>query len=183
MGHIWQAIVHGKVRKALGQLGWILLLGGNFFLTVKLLVYPGAFPIYMYYLYGAGLVLIIFCDVDWKDIGAAFNFPFSVINSFVDILSYIRLFAVGLAGYEIARSFNNMGGSLFNIPDLSWWMIPLCIIGGGLVILLGQGLNIVLCLLSVLVHGVRLNTLEFSNHVGLTWSGSEFKPFKKNSCN
>ena len=96
MGHIWQAIVHGKLRKALGQLGWILLLGGNFFLTVKLLVYPGAFPVYMYYLYGAGLVLIVFCDVDWKDIGAAFNFPFSVINSFVDILSYIRLFAVGL---------------------------------------------------------------------------------------
>ena len=76
-----------------------------------------------------------------------------------------------------------MGGSLFNIPDLSWWMVPLCILGGGLVILLGQGLNIVLCLLSVLVHGVRLNTLEFSNHVGLTWSGSEFKPFKKNNCN
>ena len=179
MGHIWQAIVHGKVRKAFGQLGWILLLGGNFFLTVKLLVYPGAFPVYMYYLYGIGIVLIIFCDVNWKDVGEAFNFPFSVINSFVDILSYIRLFAVGLAGYEIARSFNGMGGSLINIPDLSWWMIPLCIIGGALVIIFGQALNMVLCLLSVLVHGVRLNTLEFSNHVGLTWAGIEFKPFKK----
>lgn len=179
MGHIWQAIVHGKVRKAFGQLGWILLLGGNFFLTVKLLVYPGAFPVYMYYLYGAGIVLIIFCDVNWKDVGEAFNFPFSVINSFVDILSYIRLFAVGLAGYEIARSFNGMGESLINIPDLSWWMIPLCIIGGALVIIFGQALNMILCLLSVLVHGVRLNTLEFSNHVGLTWAGIEFKPFKK----
>lgn len=179
MGHIWQAIVHGKVRKALGQLGWILLLGGNFFLTVKLLVYPGAFPVYMYYLYGAGMFLIIFCDVNWKDVGEAFNFPFSIINSFVDILSYIRLFAVGLAGYEIARSFNGMGGSLIHIPELAWYMIPLCFIGGALVIVLGQGLNMVLCLLSVLVHGVRLNTLEFSNHVGLTWAGIEFKPFKK----
>jgi V/A-type H+-transporting ATPase subunit I len=89
------------------------------------------------------------------------------------------LFAVGLAGYEIARSFNGMGGSLINIPDLHWTLIPLCIIGGGLVIILGQSLNMVLCLLSVLVHGVRLNTLEFSNHVGLTWAGIEFKPFKK----
>jgi len=179
MGHIWQAIVHGKVRKAFGQLGWILLLGGNFFLTIKLLVYPGAFPVYMYYLYGAGMILIIFCDVNWKDVGEAFNFPFSVINSFVDILSYIRLFAVGLAGYEIARSFNGMGGSLINIPDLSWWMMLLCVLGGALVIVFGQALNIVLCLLSVLVHGVRLNTLEFSNHVGLTWAGIDFKPFKK----
>lgn len=179
MGHIWQAIVHGKIRKALGQLGWILLLGGNFFLTVKLLVYPGAFPVYMYYLYGAGMFLIIFCDVNWKDVGEAFNFPFSIINSFVDILSYIRLFAVGLAGYEIARSFNGMGGSLIHIPELAWYMIPLCFIGGALVIVFGQALNMVLCLLSVLVHGVRLNTLEFSNHVGLTWAGIEFKPFKR----
>ncbi|MDD5699092.1 MAG: hypothetical protein PHH77_10795 [Victivallaceae bacterium] len=179
MGHIWQAIVHGKIRKAFGQLGWILLLGGNFFLTVKLIVYPGPFPVYMYYLYGIGIVLIILCDVDWLDVGAAFNFPFSVINSFVDILSYIRLFAVGLAGYQIADSFNEMGGTLIRLPELSWWMVPLCFLGGALVILFGHGLNIVLCLMSVLVHGVRLNTLEFSNHVGLTWSGLEFKPFKK----
>ncbi|MCK4983567.1 MAG: hypothetical protein KAS17_11620, partial [Victivallaceae bacterium] len=85
MGHIWQAIVHGKVRKAFGQLGWILLLGGNFFLTVKLLVYPGAFPVYMYYLYGVGFILIVFCDVNWRNVGEAFNFPFSIINSFVDL--------------------------------------------------------------------------------------------------
>ena len=179
MGHIWQAIVHGKVRKALGQLGWIFLLGGNFFLTLKLIVYPGNFPVFMYYLYGIGLALIIFCDVDWKDIGAAFNFPFSIINSFVDILSYIRLFAVGLAGYQIANSFNEMGITLTEIPGISWWLIPLCILGGALVILFGHLLNMVLCLMSVLVHGVRLNTLEFSNHVGLTWAGIEFKPFKK----
>ena len=179
MGHIWQAVVHGKVRKAFGQLGWILLLGGNFFLTLKLIVYPGAFPVYMYYLYGIGMVLIIFCDVNWKDVGEAFNFPFSIINSFVDILSYIRLFAVGLAGYQIANSFNEMGITLTKIPDLSWWMVVLCILGGALVILFGHLLNIALCLMSVLVHGVRLNTLEFSNHVGLTWAGIEFKPFKK----
>ncbi|MBU8901943.1 MAG: hypothetical protein KOO69_04315 [Victivallales bacterium] len=179
MGHIWQAIVHAKIRKAFGQLGWILLLGGNFFLTLKLIVYPGAFPVYMYYLYGIGMVLIIFCDVNWKDVGEAFNFPFSIINSFVDILSYIRLFAVGLAGYQIASSFNDMGVTLFKIPDLSWWMVILCILGGALVILFGHLLNIALCLMSVLVHGVRLNTLEFSNHVGLTWAGIEFKPFKK----
>jgi V/A-type H+-transporting ATPase subunit I len=179
MGHIWQAVVHGKVRKALGQFGWILLLGGNFFLTLKLIVYPGAFPVYMYYLYGIGLVLIVFCDVDWKDVGEAFNFPFSIINSFVDILSYIRLFAVGLAGYQIANSFNEMGLTLTSLPELSWWMVPLCFLGGALVILFGHILNIVLCLMSVLVHGVRLNTLEFSNHVGLTWAGVEFKPFKK----
>ena len=33
--------------------------------------------------------------------------------------------------------------------------------------------------MGVLVHAVRLNTLEFSNHSGLTWSGTAFRPFAK----
>jgi len=37
----------------------------------------------------------------------------------------------------------------------------------------------VLNLLSVLVHGVRLNTLEFSGHAGITWSGTAYKPFSE----
>jgi vacuolar-type H+-ATPase subunit I/STV1 len=43
----------------------------------------------------------------------------------------------------------------------------------------GHSLNLVLAVLSVLVHGVRLNILEFSSHVGLAWSGFAFKPFKE----
>jgi len=45
--------------------------------------------------------------------------------------------------------------------------------------LFGHVMNITLSLLAVLVHGVRLNTLEFSNHAGLKWAGFSFKPFKK----
>ncbi len=179
MGHIWQAIVHGKFRVFMGQLGWILLLAGNFFLTVGLLIKAGSFPSYMPYLLCSGIFLILCFDVKWSDASTVINLPFTLINSFVDVLSYIRLFAVGLAGYNVAHSFNSIGGSLINIPELSWYMLPLCILLGGIIILFGQSLNIVLCLMGVLVHGVRLNTLEFSNHVGLTWAGIEFKPFKK----
>ena len=45
--------------------------------------------------------------------------------------------------------------------------------------LIGHALNLALGVMSVLVHAIRLNTLEFSNHSGLTWSGSPFKPFAK----
>jgi V/A-type H+-transporting ATPase subunit I len=45
--------------------------------------------------------------------------------------------------------------------------------------LFGHSFNMVLNVLSVLVHGVRLNTLEFSSHLGLTWSGFSYKPFAK----
>ena len=41
----------------------------------------------------------------------------------------------------------------------------------------GHGLNMILNVLSVIVHGVRLNTLEFSSHLGMSWSGFSYKPF------
>ena len=48
-----------------------------------------------------------------------------------------------------------------------------------LILLLGHALNIVLGLLAILVHGVRLNVLEFSNHLDVKWSGFAYKPLQK----
>jgi V/A-type H+-transporting ATPase subunit I len=120
---------------------------------------------------------VIIGGVNWLDIGSVFEFPFAVVNSFVDLLSYIRIFAVALAGYYIAANFNSMGAGLAADNAILW-------IFGAVVIFLGHALNIALCMMSVLVHGVRLNTLEFSNHVGVTWTGIPYKPLassKKNS--
>ena len=47
------------------------------------------------------------------------------------------------------------------------------------ILLIGHALNIAMAGLSVLVHAVRLNTLEFSNHKGVSWSGYAFSPFRK----
>ena len=172
IGRIWRTIRERNWRSAISNFGWMLIIWGNFFLTVRLIVYPGEFPKFMYGLYGAGLLLVMVCGVNWKNAAAIFQFPFDIIGSFTDVLSYIRLFAVSLAGACIAGSFNGMG---FNLGDVSVWLIP----AGLLVAAIGHVLNIALALLSVLVHGVRLNTLEFSNHTGLSWSGQAFNPFKK----
>ena len=171
-GRIWRAIRERSWRALIQHLGWILIVWGNFFLTVRLIVYPGEFPVYMYYLYGIGLAMVIVCGVNWKNPADVFQFPFDIIGSFTDVLSYIRLFAVGLAGACIAGSFNDMA---FDVGSVSALLIP----AGILVALAGHLLNIALAFLSVLVHAVRLNTLEFSNHVGLSWSGQSFNPFKK----
>ena len=112
--------------------------------------------------------------VDWKNPADIFQFPFSIIGSFTDVLSYIRLFAVGMAGACIAQSFNGMG---MDVAKASPWFI----VFGVLVMLFGHLLNLALAMMSVLVHAVRLNTLEFSNHVGLTWSGQKYTPFKNNN--
>jgi V/A-type H+-transporting ATPase subunit I len=93
----------------------------------------------------------------------------NAISSFSDIISYIRLFAVGLAGASIAQSFNNMAMGLPSGPAK--------IIGGAVILLIGHGLNLAMNALSVIVHGVRLNLLEYAGHLGMEWSGHKYEPF------
>ena len=93
------------------------------------------------------------------------------INSFVDLLSYIRLFAVGLSSFYVAQSFNAIGLSLTGSV--------LGMIAAVIVIVFGHALNVALCGLGVLVHGVRLNTLEFSGHMGMEWAGFPYRAFAR----
>ena len=86
-------------------------------------------------------------------------------------MSYIRLFAVGMAGLAIAQSFNNMAAGLAHGPLM---------IAAVVIVLIGHVINIVMCILSVVVHGVRLNVLEFSGQVGLEWTGIAYNPFRLN---
>ena len=73
--------------RALGNLGWALLIWGNFFTAVNLIVFSGTFPTFAYYFYGIGVALIVVTIT----LEAALNLPFALIGSFVDVLSYIRL--------------------------------------------------------------------------------------------
>ena len=102
-------------------------------------------------------------------LGNAFTVFLNTISAFGNIMSYIRLFAVGMASLAIAQSFNNMA---FGFKG------PL-VIAAILILLIGHGLNIVMGLLSVVVHGVRLNLLEFSGQLGMEWAGIAYDPFKK----
>lgn len=100
----------------------------------------------------------------------SFTVFLNTISCFGNVMSYIRLFAVGMAGLAISQSFNNIAAS-FGGP-----MVILAVV----VVLIGHGLNIIMCFLSVVVHGVRLNVLEFSGQVGLEWTGIAYEPFKEN---
>jgi len=102
-------------------------------------------------------------------LGGAFTTFLDTISCFSNVMSYIRLFAVGMAGVAISQSFNDIGGSMHG---------PL-LIAGIIIILLGHALNIAMCFLSVAVHGVRLNLLEFSGQAGIEWAGIKYDPFKE----
>ena len=100
---------------------------------------------------------------------------FDVVNNFVDIISYIRLFAVGMAGVAIAEAFNGMLSPLFgSVVGIAVSVLALFFV---------HALNIALSIMGVAVHALRLNTLEFSSHLDLQWSGTEFKPFAKENTN
>ena len=97
---------------------------------------------------------------------------------FSDILSYIRLWAVGLAGSKVAGAFNAIGLMAIEKMPFALGVVVLVI-----VFVFGHSLNIILSCISVLAHGVRLNLLEFTNHLGLEWSGREYEPFKEENKN
>jgi V/A-type H+-transporting ATPase subunit I len=94
-----------------------------------------------------------------------------VTKIFGDILSYLRLFALGLAGASLSLTFNDLAMQAREIegPGLLYSL---------LILLLGHGLNILLTLMSAVVHGLRLNVIEFFNW-GLTDEGYPFKAFSK----
>jgi len=163
---------------ALSEIGWIMILWGMFFAAGKF-VLDRPFPEPAAWLLLGGIALVLFFSKPQKGIlkGALAtlgSLPLSVISSFSDIVSYLRLFAVGYASVVVAESFNNMAlsGGIGNVAAA---------LGAALILFLGHALNITLGLMAVIVHGIRLNMLEFSGHLGMQWSGKQYDPFRERS--
>jgi len=176
IAHVWQAIIKFPSVLALVDVGWVSILWGGFFLA-KTLILGQAFPFFAKWLFMAGCALVVLFSSPNKNIlkgiGSGLGvLALNVINSFTDVVSYIRLFAVGLATVAIADSFNSMAMSIGYGSFLAG-------IVTSLVLLTGHGLNIILGPLSVLVHGVRLNVLEFCSHSNVSWSGFTYKPLSE----
>ena len=103
-----------------------------------------------------------------------------IVNVFSDIVSYIRLWAVGLAGAAISGTVNQLATQIAGNAETGSIIAHAIIFVAVIVLLLfGHGLNMILNVLSVIVHGVRLNTLEFCTHIGMSWSGVKYQPFKE----
>ena len=94
-----------------------------------------------------------------------------------DVLSYIRLYALGLAGGMLGAAFNNlglmvMGGSVEGAIWFQW--IPFV-----LILLLGHVLNLAMSALGAFVHPLRLSFVEYFKNAGYEGKGTLYKPFKK----
>ena len=90
-----------------------------------------------------------------------------------DVLSYVRLFALGLSGGILASVFNSLAtGMSPDIPVVGF-------IVTALIFVIGHGLNIFMNILGSMVHPMRLTFVEFFKNSGYEGGGSPYKPFKK----
>jgi V/A-type H+-transporting ATPase subunit I len=175
IARVWNAIVLFPDSKFLAQVGWIGVIWFMYFMAGNIVgVLP--MPFAMKIVLGVSILLIVLFMLKRSELkGGAADLgllPLNIISCLGDIISYVRLFAVGLAGVKVAENFNAMALSLD-------WPLYLKIVPVILILLLGHALNFAMAGLSVLVHAVRLNTLEFSNHKGISWAGIPFNPFRK----
>jgi V/A-type H+-transporting ATPase subunit I len=139
-------------------------------------------PQALYWVFALSLVAVFAFTVkpsELKSRGAELGMlPLNIMSALGDIISYVRLFAVGLASVKVAENFNSMAVGLLAGAD-EWYLKLLMSVLMVAILVVGHALNLAMAGLSILVHAVRLNTLEFSNHKGISWAGYAFKPFKK----
>ena len=166
-------------KTALASLGWVCLVSAGFLLW---LAAEGQQSVpYSLFVLGCCLLLFFSRDIAIKKPSDLFFQILSGIKNmaamsklFGDILSYLRLFALGLASASLAITFNQLAAQVYSSGsgsglDLLWSI---------LILIFGHTLNLMLCLMSGVVHGLRLNFIEFYN-----WSVSDegypFKTFSK----
>jgi V/A-type H+/Na+-transporting ATPase subunit I len=100
----------------------------------------------------------------------------NVTKIFGDVLSYLRLFALGLASASLAITFNDLARQVTDqVPGLG-------LLFALLILLVGHVLNLLLSVMSGVVHGLRLNFIEFYNWA-LLGEGYPFRPFRKKETN
>ena len=162
---------------------WLVVVGGVVIGALSLLsVIPAAMSKWAFIAVGGLGALGIYVLNDLRrnvlvNIGAGLWDTYNMASGLLgDILSYIRLFALGLAGGMLGQTFNNLALMVVEgqdgIGEFFGW------IGFGLIILIGHTLNIAMSCLSAFVHPLRLTFVEYFKNAGYDGKGVEYKPFK-----
>ena len=177
-----------SIRKKLTQkdlswiadLGWVIAIVAMYLLALFLVIGDNIPILPVFVCIGVAFLLVVlfggmspeksFGQGLKSGLADSFTVFLNTISCFGNVMSYIRLFAVGMAGLAISQSFNGIAAGFKG---------PMMVVGI-VVVIIGHALNIIMCFLSVVVHGVRLNVLEFSGQAGLEWTGVAYEPFKEN---
>lgn len=188
-------IMYGMILKYIGEwqrfgfaaaiptLGWIFILlgcGGTFALSSFGIV-DAEMSKWLYIVFGSlgGLCVFILNNIKRNpliNIGAGVWDTYNMITGLLgDVLSYIRLFALGLSGGVMGLVFNDLAlsmGSDIGIPVVSQLVIVF-------ILLFGHSINIFIAALGAFVHPMRLTFVEFYKNAGFEGGGKKYKPFAR----
>ena len=177
-------------KNSLSDWGWWLLIGGS--VVVATLNYLGVIDMEVSKMAFIGIGVVSAIGIYllnnlrrnvFVNVGAGLWDTYNMATGLMgDLLSYLRLYALGLAGGMLGGVFNDlgmqlrdsMGGFLFGVPG---WI---CF---ALIFVAGHALNIALSCLSGYVHSIRLTFVEYFKNSGYDGKGMEYKPFSSHKKN
>lgn len=182
-------ILFGMVLKAVNQtiqfgfkyavstIGWIILLVSLAFSALLPKVMPMGSTVHLVILGIAGVMIFLFNSPGkniFMNIGLGLWDSYNMVTGLLgDILSYVRLFALGLSGGILAGVFNSLAKGMS--PDNAI-LGPIVMV---LIFVIGHAINIFMNVLGAMVHPMRLTFVEFFKNAGYEGGGKEYKPFKK----
>lgn len=168
---------------AVGKVSWILALFTSVFcfgLPLCGLTVPVAINYVLYGIIGLSVLGIFFFNSPNKNI--LMNFGIGLWDTYGmatgllgDLLSYIRLFALGLTGGVLGGVFNTLAIDMS--PDIPVVHELVMVI----ILLLGHSINFALCMISSFVHPMRLTFVEFFKNASFDGGGKEYSPFRVKS--
>ncbi len=176
-----------------GLLGWfIILLSGSLAVGLPMfdLAIPGfdaTSPIF-YGLVAVGAVLMLLLNNVKRNplinIGAGLWNAYNNITGLLsDVLSYIRLFAIGLSGGVLAQVFNSLAMGLSGLDSMAegtpWYGMILPIVAASIILIIGHGINLFMSAISSFVHPMRLTFVEFYKNAGFEMGQRAFDPVRK----
>tara|TARA_R110001599_G_scaffold2118_1_gene11346 strand:- start:2400 stop:2978 length:579 start_codon:yes stop_codon:yes gene_type:complete len=171
LANLVMAWVRRSSNQALSSVGWAVSVGS------ALMGWLTDFTMTHWVVFGLGLTLVLLFSTPAKGFGVARLISgllalANVTKIFGDVLSYLRLFALGLASASLAITFNQLAADVGDaLPGIGFLLHILILLAGHL-------LNFVLTVVSGVIHGLRLNLIEFYNW-SLADEGYPFQPFSK----
>ena len=162
--------------------GWLLLIVGGIATLIVSMLFTLPTDIVKWTLIGIGAVsalgIFVFNTPGRNpliNIGAGLWDTYGMTTGLLgDVLSYIRLYALGLAGGMLGAAFNQLGTQVLgDIPNVGTW------IGFILIVTFGHVLNLLMACLGAFVHPLRLSFVEYFKNAGYEGSGKIYAPFKK----
>ena len=167
-------------KETISTWGWLLLIVGGIItaiLGVGKLISPAAIKWAVIVIGTVSALAIYIFNTPGRNplinIGAGLWDTYNMATGILgDVLSYIRLFALGLAGGMLGQAFNNLGQMVLGDSFITW--IPFV-----LILLFGHVLNILMSSLGAFVHPLRLTFVEYFKNAGYEGKGAAYNPLKK----